>query len=56
MCVHALQRLAIVEGLDAPDGRHSELHAADAVSRTAIQPTSGANRGAGPPTIGKSAR
>ena len=54
--LRVLQRLAIEEGLDAPDGRHSELHAADAVSRTEIQPTSGANRGAGPPSTGKSGR
>ncbi len=54
--VHGLvlaQRLAIEEGLDAPDGPHSELHAADAVSRTTIRPTSGTNRAAAPPRLGR---
>ena len=57
-CQHGtlMQRLAIEEGLDAPDGPRSQLHAADAVSRTTIRPTSGANRAAAPPRLGRSGK
>ena len=47
------QRLAIEEGLDAPDGPRSRLRAANAISKPTLRPASSFDRAKEPSTIGR---